>query len=468
MNRLKNKFLFLVLILTESTVQSQTSSIFIPRLISTNSVFELELTNYHRYHPAFHSTAQVYIKPLFMHSHNPQALARHLLPHGKSCVKLDELGNGDVNPLWFNLIASDDTTYRSTLCLHPRRILLGSLLTGYAFVAENWWLGFNTAILHSATSLGLEEKNQSAPGILAGFDNAEQAFNNPHWRAGKLVNHRQSTTGLDDIQCKLGYDFYVDDNQHDTMYLVGTIPTGNKQTSEFLFEPLVGSRSASLGFGFNADHGLSLFFDDTLHGMIDFKYRYVFSAHQTRSFDLRKNADWSRYLLMVTEDEPLNSQPGINFTTKNVKVAPGSTIDMWLAAHYHRAEFDCEIGYDFYWRQSEKVSKQLSGCSSFGVQTLALCSDCKPTASRATIAQGPIGKNATKTDATFTPVCDSDFDWNSGTHQQSVSHTLYASVGYTFECDTWSCLLGIGTAYEFAQKNALQQWSFWVTTGFSF
>lgn len=466
MNNIKKWSLFLSLLVNSTISQSTISrSVFIARPVSTDSVFELELTNYHRYHGQPNSVLQLYAKPIFIQSHNDEELAQHFLPNNKSCATIDEAGNGDINPLWFNLIADKNDFYKSTICLNPRRTVMGSILTAYLFLSHNLWIGFNTALMTASSGPRLKEKNPTASGILENFKTAYQALSNAVWNNGKIEGQNRSKTGFDDIQYKIGYDLYNIGGHRDTIYFVGTIPTGNMQKSEFLFEPIVGSNNTSLGFGLNGDHAMLLFPGMGASVMWDLKYRYVFPADQMRSFDLNRNGDWSRYLLMVTKEDPLNSQPGINLTTHKVKVAPGSTIDFWLATHYSLAGLEVELGYDFFWRQSENVARPIAEAS-HGIQTLSTHN--QTSAQGATINQGAQGENATRSDKSFTTVQSNDFNRDSATHPQSLSHTVYGSLGCSFNYDLWSLLLGIGTAYEFSHKNALQQWSVWLTTGLSF
>lgn len=455
------------------SIDAHSKSFLMPRSVTTDSMFELSLVNYHRYHSGVDTDVQLYAKPFFMRSTNSSSLARYFLPNNKETIVLDEAGNGDVDPLWFSLISPEGTFYTSDVSLSPVRTVGGSLFTAYAFY-NCWWFGLNTTLMNVRTNLNVQECNRTQDGTIPGFADACDGFNNPAWDAGKLPCDSVSKFGLDDIQFKIGYDFVRNDDNHASLYAVATAPTGKRPNSSTLFEPLVGSVHWSAGAGFNGDY---TFYDNCCHSfniMVDVKYRYVFSARERRSLDLN-NGDWSRYLLVVTPEAPAFSLPAINLLTQPVWVIPGSTIDCWAALHYERCGFNVEIGYDFWWRQAEKLHRSCANsCSteslgSFGIQTLELCSFPITSASGATISQSVVGSNATVTDATFTPINCSEINYCSAANPSAHSSTVYADIGYVFnQCGCRSWLLGLGGSYEIANKYALSQWAVWLTGGVAF
>lgn len=440
-----------------------------PRSVTTDSVFELALVNYDRYHTEQDSWIQLYWKPFFMESRNGSCLARYFLPNNKACVMLDESGLGDIDPLWFNLISSQETFYTSKVCFCPTRKAYGAVLEMYIDFACNWWLGVVATPMKVKHNLHVREFDQLYPGTLPGFADACDGFNNDTWTSGKIPCCERSHVGVDDIQLKLGYDFYKNDENHATFYAVGTIPTGKRVTSQVLFEPLVGTRHGSFGFGFNGDCRVYACNDHDIAFLGDIKYRYAFSAMERRSFDLCANGDWSRYLIVITEQEPLNSLPGINLFTLPVKVTPRSTLDMWLAAHYHYCNWHFELGYDLWWRQAEKLCLGACGIASgYGIQTLNICPMGATTASTATISQAVSGANGVTNDASFVQLQTIDLNVNSAAHPSAHSQTVYGTLGYAANFCDCPMLLGVGASYEFDAHNALSQWAVWFTQGFDF
>lgn len=444
-------------------------SIFIPRSITTDNIFELAQTNYAVYH---HEAAPGFMwfgAFLGMKSTNKTELARYFLPNCKACVKLDESGNGDIDPLWFSLISPKGSFYTSQLCLCPERTVIGGLLGAVYDFTERLWISANTTIMKVNHNVHIREYNRAQLGTIPGFATACDGLNNPTWTAGTLPCCSQTLIGIDDIQWKVGFDFYKCDTDHATLYVVGTIPTGQANRSEALFEPIVGSNHAGIGFGFDGDYQLLQCDDSSAASiMADLKYLYALHGCERRSFDLCANGDWSRYLLVVTQAAPLNSQPGINLLTLPVDVTPGSLIDLWLAFHYEHCNVNYEIGYDFWWHQKEKLCKKCPIQPGYGIQTLALCGINITSASTANISQAVAGSNATVTDVVFTPITDSQLNLNSGTMPRSLSNTIYGSVAWEFEHECDTLFFALNASYEFGAKNALAQWAFWATFGGEF
>lgn len=463
------KIIFLIfIILFLDYIKPVSISFFRPRDITTDSTFELSLSNYYRYHTQNNNIISFFAKPFFIYSENSKDLAKYFLVSNKVQASLEENGEGDIDPLWINLISSGGTYYSSNLSIRPKRSCAGVILTSYFKLSNQFWLGINTTAMQVKTNEHLNEINRSQLGIIPNFRTAYDAFNNSDWNAGKISNENQHKGGLDDIQLKLGYDFFKNNSNHATFYFVGTIPTGNKPKSVHLFEPLIGSNHVSFGIGFDGDIQLYTKDHNKLSWMIDLKYRFVFSANEKRSFDLTRNGDWSRYLLVVSPDHSLNSKPAINLLTIPVKVTPQSTIDLWTAVHYRLRNWNFEFGYEFWWRQKEKISKKNNIESGFGIQTLALDSLPHLTASTANISQSASGSNSVQSDSQFVFITNNDLNNASASHPSANSQKLYLSLGHTFESNQCSGSLGVGSSYEFATKHALSQWSLWAMAGISY
>lgn len=466
-------------ILTSNNIQAS-HTFFTPRQITTDPTFELALTDYLIYNPVNNNNLQLSIKPFYQHSVKPQETAEFLLPNNKSCATVREQGTGDINPLWFNVIGSVGTYYNSTLSLKPSRATFGAVLTFYAnldVLADGLWILINTAVMGASHKVDANEKNRVGRGTIPGFENLCDAFNNPIWYSGKITccDTTKKKGGLDDIQVKLGYDLFMCDNGHIAPYAVCTIPTGDRPRSKYLFEPLVGSKHGSLGAGLNTEYTLCQ--ESNYHTSIlgDFKYRYVFAATECRSFDLCNNGDWSRYLLLATQNQPLDSFSGINYFTLPAKVTPRSTIDFWLAAHHQYCNWDVEIGYTLWWRQKERI--KLSRCANaspllsnnIGIYDMAgVCTPPAISASTARINESFVN-NSIVSDTTFIPVTFNQINLSSAKHPQALSNKVYLAGSWRYDATCHSALFGLGSSYEIASnKNALNQWAVWANIGLDF
>lgn len=455
---------------------------FTQRQITYDSAYELALSNYHFYHvnKGEERMNSVVFTPFYQESTKSAKLGQYFLPNCASQITLDSTGAGTINPEWFGLTPLPGSQYRSVVTISPRRKISGVGLNWHFDLAkhvEGLWIGLNTTVAHARTDLRLQETlltftgtqalaQQNNVGFIGGISNACSAFSNPALLNNKLSCKGLKRTGLDDIQLKLGYDWYYHGQNHDHWGLYGVlgIPTARKTCEAYLFEPTVGSQHASLGLGLNGDVSMQTCRGGRFAWMLDVKYRYVFSAKERRSFDLTANGDWSRYLLLQADVPTDLAVPAVNSLTQNVSVKPGSTIDLWTALHGQMWDcFNLEVGYNFWWRQAEHIDACAFNVSQYGISNFG-----GGTASAATIASPSC---ASLSNASFTALTSAMVNRCSAAHPRALSHKVYGAIAYDGARTKRQIpvLLGFGSSYEFAQRNtALEQWAIWGKIGVSF
>lgn len=475
-----------------ASMQAASHSFFTPASITRDPVLELALNEYQMRNSENDNRFALFVKPFVMRSTRPEKLSRYFMIHNQQCATIRENGTGDINSLWLNLISPIGTFYSSNICFAPRRLAAGAVLTFYAdldAIACNWWAEVNTAILNAHHYMQLKECNSLEQGTIPGIATACDAFNNPDWCAGRITCCDDvHATGLDDIQLKLGYNLYMNECSHFALYGLVVIPTGRRITSQYLFEPVIGSKHARLGFGLNGDYVISQSAANTVALLADFKYSYGFSGTETRSFDLCRNGDWSRYLLVAREVDPTFSLPGINLFTFPVSVTPRSEVQLFAALHVEHCNWNFEVGYNFWYRQSEKIcfGSSKNGCcvcskllpgqgtplgipAGYGIFDMTqLCASTAVSASTANISQGLVPPNVVVADPTFVQLTNSDLNFCSAAHPQAYSNKIYGAVGYDHDFGCHTALFGLGVSYEFANKNALDQWALWLNIGTDF
>ena len=461
-------------------------SFFMPRSITNDPTFAFA-NNYHYLHHRIRSDDQcswlsIIASPFYQKSRRGCDLAQYFFPRCQNSIKIAEDGSGDVNSLQVELVAPAPATnfFSSTLTMSPVRTTYGAYFTAQLDLSnyvDHVWANISFAAVHAKHDLHLSELNIVNPATgVAGISNAIQAFNNPRWCAGKLSPCALHRSGVDDIAIKVGYDWYWCAERDDllSLYLIGTIPTGNRPKSVHVFEPIVGTKHGSVGFGVTGDVQLWQCEDQELRFMANFDYRYAFRATERRSFDLCANGEWSRYLQVAYRQFPSLSLPGINFFTQFVDVRPRSTIDLWAALHYSYCDLNFEAGYVFWWRQKESICLK---CTDFS-NDLAIydmpgeCPNRAPvSASTANISQSIVGTNRIVSDASFISLNNAALNLDSGAHPRAISHKVYGAVSYTPHiCNSLPLIIGLGGSYEFARprRNALTQWAFWGNLGVSF
>ncbi len=480
-----NKLLKLALLLTYSLqMHAQSTSFFMPRSVTHNATLELALDNYQIYRDPTAQCADYafYATPFYMQSHNAGSLARSFLPNNAPFLDIQENGTGNIGSLWLDLIAPPGLFFSSIMSIAPLSKTIGSyfyarfafesLYPDACWLLKNSWFSLSFAAMQVRHTLNIQEvlTGSQVYGTIPGITTGIQAFNNPTWTAGKLSPVTLKHSGVDDIQLKLGTNYYYAQNRcRDGFYLVGTIPTGNTPHSEFLFEPLVGTRHGAFGFGIMGDCICPVGDIAQWSLMYDFKYRYLFSGHEIRSFDLAPNGDWSRYLLVVNESATSVSLPGINACTIPVNVTPGSQIEYWFAFHYAYCNWNVELGYNLWWRGRDSITLIGSFPPDTGIYDLTGAVSGTPvSASKANITESAIGPNQAPSDSVFTP--SSTFNLSSGKQHSALSDSLYLAFSYNgVACDEYPWLAGIGGGYEFAEgHNALSQGSVWGKLGILF
>ncbi len=457
-------------------------SILIPRSITHNATYELALDNYQIYHHNKDASAtfSLYVTPFYTQSNNGKNTARYFLPNNACNLNIQEDGSGNVGSLWLNLVAAPGLSFSSTVSIAPiRKAVGGYFYTRFDFspwfsdadwFLKNIWFAITFAAYEVKHSLNMTETltGEQVYGTIPGITTGIQALNNNSWTAGKFSTTTLKHTGVDDIQLKLGDNWFFCDNQsHIGLYLVGTIPTGNRPSSKFIFEPLVGTKHGAFGAGINTD--FNLYIDDNAQCsfMLDGKYRYLFAGCERRSFDLCENGDWSRYLLVVNENATSLSLPGINIATLPVIVTPGSQIELWCALHYKWCQWNFEVGYNLWWRNSDKICGNNLFPADTGIYDLAGAISGSPvSASKANISQSAIGPNIALSDSTFTP--STLLNFSSGKQPRAIINEIYAAFSYADNDVKVPFLIGFGGGYEFANRSTLSQWSVWGKVGISY
>jgi len=478
------RLLILILLFYFFQMQAHSSSFLMPRSVTHNATYELALDTYHIYRDSTTecSSYEYYVTPFYMQSNNSRSVARYFLPNNDAALNIQENGTGNIGSLWLNLIAPPGLFYSSTITLSPisktigayfyGRFDIGSLCPDDArWYIKNAWFSVSFAAMQVRHNLHIKEvlTGDEVYGTIPGITTGIQAFNNPAWLYGKLSPFALKRSGVDDIQLKLGTNYYRNDNRNRFgLYLVATIPTGNTPRARFLFEPLVGTKHGAFGFGIMGDYTSCLGECGQWSILYDCKYRYLFAGRELRSFDLLENGDWSRYMLLVNAAATSVSFPAINSCTLAARVTPGSQVEYWLAFHYAYCQWNIELGYNLWWRARDHITLLGSFPPDTGIYDLAGAVMGTPiSASTANISESAIGPNKAPSDGVFTP--SQDLNTVSAAQLSALTNSIYLAFSYndiTDDGHPW--LIGIGGGYEFVDRNSLAQGSIWGKLGIMF
>lgn len=454
-------------------------SVYIPREITTNNVYENNLSLYWWYRTLQCKEEKpwlaAWITPFFQRTTREVNLTKYFLPHEKETITVEQDGLGDIGSIWFNLLAAPGHSFNRMVSMHPQRNVTGVYFNFRADLSTyicNTWMSVAFAAMKSRQNLNFCEiipnPYDPSPGVIDGLTSVACAVNQPGWLYGKMSLKPLGRGGVDDVEFKIGYDAYLNGtDNHISPYFVVVAPTGKGTCPEFIFEPIVGSNHTNIGAGFIADYLFINWHDISVVLLMDFKYRYVLSGCEKRTFDLC-NGDWSRYLIVVEEGNCNSMSAGNNLFTRDVRVTRKSVIDWLNIMHIQWGNWSLETGYDFWWRQAEKI-EVCNLPAGFGIYEPAqICITNPITASQATICQS-IVNNVPTPDANFVELTVSDLNLRSGATPRAYSNTFFAAFGYQgCVCDL-PLLMGLGGMMEWGETVRIaSNWAVWARVGIAF
>lgn len=486
------------------TICSHTT--FVPRMMSQNLVLEDGLFFYNQFNlPCCDSECPPWVSlqvaaPYYFKSTNGAQLGRYFMPGCQECATVGQNNTSDISSLWLKIAAPADTPFESTICIEPKRSVIGGAIRlffdfgAYDSCYCNWWASIFVPVQQVRHDLNIVESSSptsGTPTVPPSFPNVISALNNPEWQYGKFSTNRLKKTGVDDISLRVGYNFVRDEENLIGAYGLLFIPTGRGTKAEYVFEPLVGSKHVGLGFGFIGDYTLYECGATSVDLMFDARYARFFKHHETRSIDLY-NDDWSRYLLVAQPADAVTPLSGINFFTQEVDVNPRNMLEVWAALSFNYCSFHFEAGYDFWYRSKEKISlaDQDLGVGIFDI-AYNPNNTCQISASCARICQSvPTLPGAPESDLEFVTVKNSNtindmyvtegnncanipcsyLNLNSAAHPRALSSTVYGAISYDCcLCCEYPVMIGVGGQYEFAhRRSALSQYGVWLKTAISF
>jgi len=399
------------------------------------------------------------IAPVFEQMYDSEQINQNLMINGQSTLKLDQQGNGDINPTWLNLISNNSlANYESTITLTPKTSAGGILLHLYKEY-EHFYFDIRSAVLECSAQIAIEEiggKN----GAIAGIHNASQAFAQADWNYGKIGNMTHAV-GVDDIQLKVGGKYKTTSDAFDifaTGFGLIQVPTGSGGKSEWLFEPLVGSTHWGLGGGFEA----MIAAPSKLKFLLGGDYRYFMPGSEIRSFDLTNNGQWSRYLGIqdtygLPDAPPTNPLPGINYLTQSAEIQGLNQINLYLRLEKTMGHSTIEFGYNFFYKQEETIGDITSINSNHGIYTLTGPSGGGGGVSTSSYAT--INEDVTPIDTTPVILTTAMFDKSSAQVKSFTSNSANVIIQRIEDTYTY----GIGANIEIAQSaGAISTWAIWV------
>ena len=423
-------------------------------------------------------------------------LSKYFMPNGKTELIVrghkaaEDSGAPDIYAEWLGIPSSvdmdegDDHTFSSRFTISPEIKRWGTNFFVYKKIHKHFWLSVLVPFANVATNARLKESgingnrsegliptdNAGAPWALYYEEplNVTQALSHPLMKYGKIDNIKHQKAGIADINLRLGVNKKYADKYLFDFYTQAIIPTADKPTAEYLFEPIVGN-----GHHFGVGCGLKFSTEfKNFTFLTNFDYLYLFQGTEKRSFDLH-NRPWSRYMAATLGLPRTRPERLINFLTKDFKVSPGSHFNALFSIDYSRDKFHFEFGTNIECRSSENVS--LKDGWSEGVAIAYYGDDpsglypvdpvqltYNKSHSKAKIDSSMIiGTN--NGDANFTPIKNSDLNLNSARSLNSLSINPYLNIGFDGKFISNLFNISSGIFYKANSNNkSLGSFGFWL------
>jgi len=452
-----------------STYRSK--SFLAPRTIledNTYTLFPLNLPNKQNYSDQNYSDHDSFINisPLYIKSTQKDKTAAYFL-FGSQCMTIGD-ENSNVAPEWFGLEAPVGQSIDTTFSLSPQRSTVGLLLFGGYNFNNHIFATIALPIVHVKHFLNMHECRAGALGIDTCIKTFASALNQSSWCHGKFCTTCITKTNIDDIGINLGYKIKNEQPILWSIYAKGIIPTGKKQDNPepcatYLFEPIVGSRHFGLGAGMFTNLQ-KVFSHVTLEWFTILDYIYRLRAKEYRSFDLCNNGYWSRYLLLVNQNDTTTPLDGINILTPQANITPRHRGEFTTGIRIAKEKYSFTLGYNLWIRASEFITS-CKNLSCYGIFNTNETSADGTTASTATINVPP--RSVTQ-DSSFVSIGNINID--SGRQPTSINNKIFGGFTRNFANDEIKKIkVEIWGSYEHTHKNsALSQWSIWGNVGFEF
>jgi len=463
---------------------------FKTRTISNSSIIPLSLGNFHIYHNNYRKT---YIRPkhwsrlslqgacFCQESFGGDDLAKYFLFGEKTTLSVKEdrrVGAGDIWSRWLRLESPNGAyNFDSEFTIYPKRKVCGGVFDYRRDLSQHidgLWFSVLLPVVKVEHDLRLQEFDKAHLGVTPPTQtersNIVDALNNPSWKYGKFSNKKLTKSGIDDCLIKIGFNAWSNRTSHVDFFGTFLAPTGNQARSEYVFEPLVGN-GGHVGIGGGTDFSCAIFSGRKryIHLLGNIRGEYLFRGVEWRSFDLKNNGPWSRYLLVVKEGEAARPLPGINFFTRDMWITPQWNLNALFALHGEFSNFNVEIGYNFWWKDNEKV--RLYHKWDEDVEQIGIADPSSGVAFTASVAK--IGDTAdtlaTIRDTSFVKIKQDDLDLNSSIHSSALAHSVYAALSLNSNIFSYPWMVGFGCFCEFADSNsAIRQYGGWLKMGVGF
>lgn len=442
---------------------------------------------------------------------NSDHIARYFMPFTQTCITIAEGPNAnsafatptptlysggsdafkkdsyDFLAQNFN-IATQNNDFQSVICFSPKQSFAGVAFDYRQSISDiedkGFWFDIMIPVVHVKNDMGLSESITTtiSPSLPGHPVNMTEALQQGDWNFGKVSSCPLKKTHFSDIEIRLGYDVFREENYSYGAFIGVTCPASNRPTGEFLFEPLVG-RNGHWGIMWGSTLMYEIWSSEhgSIHAILDANNYYLFERGEIRSFDL-KDKPWSRYINVFVDQLSEQVTPGINTLTRCVKVRPKGTYQMNSALVFRHKGFEFEVGTYLYVRQGEEIQLKDKWVEGPAIAGVVASNGSTPAQSMSLsnmnawnyslISQdvdfGKLAVLSSNNTAMYRPITEEELDLKSAAHPATIAHKLYAGLAYNWDDKEYPVFAGGGASYQFCSDNTtMNRWTVFAKFGLS-
>lgn len=275
--------------------------------------------------------------------------------------------------------------------------------------------------------------------------------------AGKIQDRRATVFGIADIDAHFGYRLVENKKREVRISALITIPTGNRPSGEFLFEPIYGNGN-HFALGWNIDGNMRLWKKKrhTGTGYFSLTHKYLFDGTEKRVIPLDfMSYPFAHYYLGGTINQVATTPlfPLANILNQDVRVRPGNLVEGVLGLKFKTKRFDLDAGYNIFYKEKENLTLKTAWTD----DTYAIANDDYSTA------------GVFNTAGQLLTINNENLDIDGAATPNQLTHKAFGAISYKFKVSGHPTSISLGGSYEFADNNfELEGYEFWFKASVNF
>lgn len=314
---------------------------------------------------------------------------------------------------------------------------------------------------------------------------------------GKICG-RRIDSNVSGVRIDLGYDWVRKEHCHFATAIDFVAPVGTTPSAEYLFQPMVGDyKRSQVGLFTNygktfwencdAKKTLSCYFDFLATALIGRKMERLLGLKIPESSTAQEV--WSQYLTLKKFTKAGDTftyaneiERAANITAGCIKLGTSAIVDLAILLQYDRTCLSAGLGYEFWYRSTEKIKQRCFGIKSEtygiqGVQGVVDSPESIDTQARINYVSGNDSEEGTggvqdinSTDPTGSGLLSNDdLDYCRALAPSMYSNKIFGFVSYNWKENEWQPYILVGGEVEFAQGNrSFDQWGIIAKGGIAF